>query len=351
MILDAETLDLANAIESMLQEPPVGEVKPELMESVLEVATEPCRDVGEAADAARARCAARCGRPPRAKGLAIGSAGTHPFAMWEDQRIVARPPLPRPHQRPAASSRARSSCSASTSTSASTTPTRRSTSPTGCASTSRCCSPCRPTRPSGAATRAAWRRRARRSSGPSRAWASRRPTPTGRTTRGGSTSWSAPGVIQDYTYLWYDVRPHPRLGTVEVRCMDGQTRVEHTLALAALVQAMVEGAGRALRRRPGAEQVPVRDARREQVARRAPRARGRARRPAEHRQGRDQGPDAAGARPGPRARAGPRLGRRAGGHRRPPASAGTGPRARSSSTRPTTTCARSCAEIVEATAV
>src|SRR5437588_8197427 len=25
------------------------------------------------------------------RNLAIGSAGTHPFAMWEDQRIVARP--------------------------------------------------------------------------------------------------------------------------------------------------------------------------------------------------------------------------------------------------------------------
>jgi carboxylate-amine ligase len=25
------------------------------------------------------------------KGLLIGSAGTHPFALWEDQRIVARP--------------------------------------------------------------------------------------------------------------------------------------------------------------------------------------------------------------------------------------------------------------------
>ena len=26
-----------------------------------------------------------------ARGLAIGSAGTHPFALWEDQRIVSRP--------------------------------------------------------------------------------------------------------------------------------------------------------------------------------------------------------------------------------------------------------------------
>jgi carboxylate-amine ligase len=47
-------------------------------------------------------------------------------------------------------------------------------------------------------------------------------------------------VIGDYTYLWYDVRPHPNFGTVEVRVMDSQTRVEHTLALAALVQAMVK---------------------------------------------------------------------------------------------------------------
>ena len=47
-------------------------------------------------------------------------------------------------------------------------------------------------------------------------------------------------VIEDYTYLWYDVRPHPRLGTVEIRVMDAQTRVEHTLGLAALIQAMVK---------------------------------------------------------------------------------------------------------------
>ncbi|HVS27928.1 MAG TPA: glutamate-cysteine ligase family protein, partial [Solirubrobacteraceae bacterium] len=47
------------------------------------------------------------------------------------------------------------------------------------------------------------------------------------------------GVIEDYTYLWYDARPHPNFGTVEVRVMDAQTRVEHTLGLAALVQALV----------------------------------------------------------------------------------------------------------------
>ena len=46
-------------------------------------------------------------------------------------------------------------------------------------------------------------------------------------------------VIEDYTYLWHDVRPHPAFGTVEIRVMDSQTHVEHSLGLAALVQAMV----------------------------------------------------------------------------------------------------------------
>src|SRR5437588_8314132 len=46
-------------------------------------------------------------------------------------------------------------------------------------------------------------------------------------------------VIEDYTYLWHDVRPHANFGTVEVRVMDSQTHVEHALGFAALVQALV----------------------------------------------------------------------------------------------------------------
>jgi glutamate---cysteine ligase / carboxylate-amine ligase len=38
------------------------------------------------------------------------------------------------------------------------------------------------------------------------------------------------------TFLWWDVRPQPRLGTVEVRVCDAQTTVVETTALAALVQ-------------------------------------------------------------------------------------------------------------------
>jgi carboxylate-amine ligase len=48
------------------------------------------------------------------------------------------------------------------------------------------------------------------------------------------------GAIGDYTHLWWDVRPHPRFGTVELRVMDVQTRVEDAVALAAYVQCLVK---------------------------------------------------------------------------------------------------------------
>jgi carboxylate-amine ligase len=41
------------------------------------------------------------------------------------------------------------------------------------------------------------------------------------------------------TFLWWDARLQPKLGTLEVRVMDAQTRVADTAALAALVQALV----------------------------------------------------------------------------------------------------------------
>ncbi len=43
----------------------------------------------------------------------------------------------------------------------------------------------------------------------------------------------------DYTYLWWDLRPHPKLGTIEVRICDAQTRLASTLTIAALVQSLV----------------------------------------------------------------------------------------------------------------
>jgi glutamate---cysteine ligase / carboxylate-amine ligase len=44
--------------------------------------------------------------------------------------------------------------------------------------------------------------------------------------------------VDDYTYIWWDVRPHPNLGTVEVRGMDVQARPQESAAIAALIQAL-----------------------------------------------------------------------------------------------------------------
>ena len=46
------------------------------------------------------------------------------------------------------------------------------------------------------------------------------------------------GAIPEPTFLWWDVRPQPRFGTVEVRIMDAQPRLEAAGALCALVQAL-----------------------------------------------------------------------------------------------------------------
>src|ERR671934_726786 len=47
------------------------------------------------------------------------------------------------------------------------------------------------------------------------------------------------GSFKDYTYIWWDLRPHPRLGTIEIRVCDAQTRLDTVAALTALVQALV----------------------------------------------------------------------------------------------------------------
>jgi len=47
------------------------------------------------------------------------------------------------------------------------------------------------------------------------------------------------GAIPEPTFIWWDVRLQPRLGTLEVRVMDAQTRIRDTAALVALVQCLV----------------------------------------------------------------------------------------------------------------
>ena len=47
------------------------------------------------------------------------------------------------------------------------------------------------------------------------------------------------GVIEDTSKIWWDLRPSHKFPTLETRIMDVSPRLEHTLALAAMVQAII----------------------------------------------------------------------------------------------------------------
>jgi glutamate---cysteine ligase / carboxylate-amine ligase len=237
MILDASSLELVNAIETLLEPAPSGEIKPELMESVLEVSTEPCPDTAQAGEQLRA-LRRQVSQTAATKNLAIGSAGTHPFAMWEDQRIVARPRyrdlisalrfvarqelifgmhvhvgVDDPDKAIHVANGMRVHIPVLLGLSANSPFWRADA--TGLAST----------------RTPIFRAFPRVGIPPSyEDWADYE--------RRIDFMINAK-VIEDYTYLWHDVRPHPNFGTVEIRVMDSQTHIEHTLGLAALVQGMV----------------------------------------------------------------------------------------------------------------
>jgi carboxylate-amine ligase len=46
------------------------------------------------------------------------------------------------------------------------------------------------------------------------------------------------GFVEDYTYVWWDLRPHPRLGTIELRVCDAQSRLESVAGIVALTQCL-----------------------------------------------------------------------------------------------------------------
>jgi glutamate---cysteine ligase / carboxylate-amine ligase len=240
MILDAETLELSNAIETMLESVPetTGDVKPELMESVLEIATTPCKDTREAGEQLRA-LRRQVSQTASELGLAIGSAGTHPFALWEEQRIVARPR----YRDLIAALRfvARQELIFGVHVHVGMDDPDKAIFVTNGMRVHM------PLLLALSANSPFWRADA------TGLVSSRTPIFRAFPRVGIPPRYEdfddysrrvdfmvESGVIEDYTYLWYDVRPHPNLGTVEIRVMDGQTRLEHTLGLAALTQAMVK---------------------------------------------------------------------------------------------------------------
>ena len=93
MLIDAESFDLAQEIEAILDGVPDdldGQVKPELLQSVLEVATTPCANVAEAAAelADLRRCVIEIAERARPAWSAPRAPIRSPLA--EDQQIVDR---------------------------------------------------------------------------------------------------------------------------------------------------------------------------------------------------------------------------------------------------------------------
>jgi hypothetical protein len=93
MLLDAETFDLVQHIDTVLADVSGHELEPrinaELMQSVLEVATPVCHTPSDVAQQLRSLRTYVC-EVARARGMRVGSAGTHPFSLFERQRITAK---------------------------------------------------------------------------------------------------------------------------------------------------------------------------------------------------------------------------------------------------------------------
>jgi carboxylate-amine ligase len=89
-LVDTETFELSSAIEDVLRECPpalLESVKPELMQSYLEINTGVCHTVREAGDDLRGTLEALEKVTDRL-GLKLFWAATHPFSSWRDQQIT-----------------------------------------------------------------------------------------------------------------------------------------------------------------------------------------------------------------------------------------------------------------------
>jgi carboxylate-amine ligase len=92
-IVDPETRELRSHIQQILEEGKIilaENVKPEMHESVVEMGTDICKDVKDARNQVT-RLRKEIANLAKKKGLRIAAAGTHPFSHWKDQKITSDP--------------------------------------------------------------------------------------------------------------------------------------------------------------------------------------------------------------------------------------------------------------------
>jgi carboxylate-amine ligase len=242
MLLDAESFDLVQHIDTVLAavsgHPLESQINAELMQSVLEIATPVCHTAGDV-QRELLRLRDYVAGVARENGMRLGSAGTHPFSLFERQRITARDryralvdqlqyvarrelifgmhvhvAVDGPDKAIRIVGGLLPQLAPLLALSASSPFWRGE--PTGLSSSRQMIF-------------AAFPR-----SGPPprfRDYADYAEV-VGQLER--------TGCIADYTHIWWDIRPHPRLGTIEIRVCDAVTRVEDAVAITAYCQALVK---------------------------------------------------------------------------------------------------------------
>jgi carboxylate-amine ligase len=242
MLLDGETLDLVQHIEAVLAATEGHELQPqvnaELMQSVLEIATPVCRTPADVEAELRKLRAYVTGIASE-RAMRVGSAGTHPFSLFERQRITARDryrhlvdqmqyiarrelifglhihvAVDDPERAIQVVNGLLAHLSQFLALSASSPFWRAE--PTGLASSRQMVFAAFP-----------------RSGLPPRFRDYNEYAEV-------VGQLEKTGCIADYTHIWWDIRLHPRFGTVEIRVCDAVTRVEDAVALAAYCQCLVK---------------------------------------------------------------------------------------------------------------
>jgi carboxylate-amine ligase len=91
-IIDPETRDLRSHVQHLLDDEHTlqDQLKPELHQSVIEVGTNICADIKEARREV-VRLRSDLSKLARRNGMTIAASGTHPFAHWKDQLITDNP--------------------------------------------------------------------------------------------------------------------------------------------------------------------------------------------------------------------------------------------------------------------
>jgi glutamate---cysteine ligase / carboxylate-amine ligase len=240
MILDAETLALAPAVNLLIEKSKEvelpGRLKTELFASVVELNTDVCDSTQGAHEALRElrRAAARISKE---NGLRLAAAGSHPFSDPEEQEIASDPRYKEFVGFAGVSARRQGVSGLHVHV--------------GMSSADACYTTLEailPWLPLVLALSANSPYLAGRATG----LASNRAEVLAQLPRAGAppafgsyAAWETfverlieLGLADDYTRFWWDARPHPRFGTLEIRMPDQPTSLAVTAGLSALLQAL-----------------------------------------------------------------------------------------------------------------